>query len=235
MTEFSVHLQSAFVLQQRQYRESSLIIDAFTKDFGRISLLAKGVRTAKSKTAALLQPFVPLTISYFGKADLKILTGVEVAGPFPPVSGLAFYCGFYINELVAYFVHRYDPHPELFDAYRDCLSSLSNRFELEAALRIFELQLMSNVGYGLQLDYDNYHKNPVDPLKRYTFDIEQGPIESGQGQFSGTTLLAIQANKFTDSTQLVEAKKLMRAVIDFHLQGKQLKSRAVINQIIKQI
>jgi DNA repair protein RecO (recombination protein O) len=249
MTELPVYLQPAFILQQRKYRETSLIIDALTRDFGRISLLAKGVRKAKSKTAGLLQPFVPLIISYVGKAELKTLTDVEcrtgsrpvrgihsipgdIIQPFSEIKGLALYCGFYINELVSCFLHKYDPHPEVFAHYQDCLSSLTESSKIEAALRMFEFDLMDSVGYGLQLERDGNEK-PIDPLKKYLFTVGQGPVESVDGQFSGKTLQAISLREFTDPQVLSEAKILMRTVIDVYLQGKQLKSRSVINEIIK--
>ncbi|TRW92113.1 DNA repair protein RecO [Candidatus Methylobacter oryzae] len=259
MTEPAVYLQPAFILQHRKYRETSLIIDVLTRDFGRVSLLAKGVRKAKSKTAGLLQPFIPLLISYFGKAELKTLTDVELqpASPIPgdnracsrpaygihsvpgdiiqplgELKGLALYCGFYVNELIGYFLHKYDPHPEVFDYYSRCLSRLSDGANIEAALREFELDLLQVVGYGLPLEYD-VNDHPIGSFKKYDFNVGQGAVEALNGQFSGKALQALNARKLTDSQVLVEAKILMRMVIDVYLQGKQLKSRAVINEIIK--
>ena len=141
MTDSAVYLQPAFILQQRKFKETSLILDVLTRDFGRVSLLAKGVRKAKSKTAGLLQPFIPLAVSYLGKTELKTLTHVEIIPPFIQLQGLALYCGFYVNELVGCFLHQYDPHPEVFAYYGECLSSLSDSSKIEAALRIFELDL----------------------------------------------------------------------------------------------
>jgi DNA repair protein RecO (recombination protein O) len=233
MTEWSVYLQPAFILQQRKYQETSLIIDLLTRDFGRIALLAKGVRKSKSKTAGLLQPFVPLAISYFGKSDLKILGTVEVMYPFKEIKGLSLYCGFYINELVSRFLHKYDPHPEVFADYSECLSGLADSSKIEVALRIFELNLIENIGYGLNLAHDFLNEKPVDPLKKYHFNIESGPIAAVDGVFSGATLLALESRELTDPQALIEAKMLMRKVIDVHLQGNPLKSRAVISQIIK--
>ena len=233
MTDSAVYLQPAFILQQRKFRETSLIIDALTRDFGRVSLLAKGVRKTRSKTAGLLQPFIPLTVSYFGKTELKTLTDVEIIQSCIELKGLALYCGFYINELVGYFLHQYDPHPDVFTHYRECLSCLSDSSKMEASLRIFELNLMDAVGYGLQLDYDFHNGKPVNPLKKYHFYIEQGPIEAADGHFSGKTLQALKLREFTDAQALIEAKMLMRSVIAAYLHGKPLKSRALINTIIK--
>jgi DNA repair protein RecO (recombination protein O) len=230
MTESAVYLQPAFILQQRKYRETSLIIDALTRDFGRVSLLAKGVRKTKSKTAGMLQPFIPLSLSYFGNAELKMLTDVEMIQPFSEIKGLALYCGFYINELVGCFLHKYDPHPEVFVHYGDCLSGLANGSGMEVPLRLFELNLMECVGYGLQLEYDDKEK-PIESFKKYIFNAGQGPIEVVDGQFSGKTLQALSSKELTDPQVLSEAKILMRMVIDVYLQGRQLKSRAIINKV----
>jgi DNA repair protein RecO (recombination protein O) len=235
MTGSAVYLQPAFILQQRKFKETSLIIEALTRDFGRISLVAKGVRKAKSKTAGLLQPFIPLTLSYVGKTGLLTLTDVETARPFMQPQGLALYCGFYVNELVTCFLHRHDPHPEVFTHYSHCLAALANHANLETALRIFELNLMDAVGYGLQLDYDVQDGKPIQPLARYHFTLEQGPVEARDGPFSGQTLQALKNREFTGSQTLTEAKILMRAVIAGHLHGKPLKSREVINKIIKHV
>jgi DNA repair protein RecO (recombination protein O) len=235
MTDNAVYLQPAFILQQRKFRETSLIIDVLTRDFGRISLLAKGVRKAKSKTAGLLQPFIPLTLSYVGKSELKTLTDVEITQPFIQLQGLAVYCGFYVNELIGCFLHQYDPHPEVFAYYKKCLSCLSDSSKIEATLRIFELDLMDAVGYGLQLDHDFHHNKAIQPLTNYHFNVEQGPIEASDGSFSGKTLQALHLRQLTDPQVLAEAKILMRKVISVYLHGKPLKSRAVINQIIQHL
>ncbi|MGZ5031520.1 MAG: DNA repair protein RecO [Methylobacter sp.] len=248
MTESAVYLQPAFILQQRKYRETSLIIDVLTRDFGRISLLARGVRKAKSKTAGMLQPFIPLLVSYLGKAELKTLTEVErlvgsvptsgihsipgdMIQPYSEIKGLALYCGFYINELVVCFLHKYDPHPEVFSDYGECLSALAHGANMEAPLRLFELNLLEYSGYGLQLAHDD-NQRPIDPLKKYDFNVGQGPVEAVDGPFSGKTLQALSARELTDPQVLSEAKILMRTVIDVYLQGRQLKSRTVINKIM---
>lgn len=233
MSETAVYLQPAFILSHRKYRETSLIIDVLTRDFGRISVLAKGVRKAKSRNLGVLQPFIPLTITFSGKAELKTLIDAEIIHPYRELTGLALYCGFYINELVALFLHKYDPHPEVFSQYRDCLTQLSADSAVEAALRRFEINLMDYAGYGLQLEHDDINAKPVDPMKNYRFTSELGPVEAADGQYSGTTLLAIKSRKFNDPRVLSEAKILMRAVLEVHLQGKPMKSRRVINNLIK--
>jgi DNA repair protein RecO (recombination protein O) len=235
MTESVVYSQPAYILRQQNYRESSLLIDALTQDFGRISLVAKGVRKAKSKSAGVLRPFVYLSLSFVGRADLKTLTDAEIIGSPTELKGLAFYCGFYINELVCNFLHKDDPHPEVFQDYQDCLIKLAEDLQIETALRVFEFNLMEDVGYGVQLDYDLQNEKLVDAKKKYLFNNNEGMVEHLYGQFSGSALLAMQQRRFEDPCVLREAKVLMRMVIDSHLQGRQLKSRAVINNIIKRL
>ena len=234
MTDTVVYLQPAFILQQRKFRETSLIIDVLTRDFGRVSILAKGVRKAKSKSAGLLQPFTPLSLSFFGKTELKTLSNVEREQPVDhQLQGLALYCGFYVNELIEHFLHKYDPHPEVFELYKKCLERLLDSSKIEVALRIFELDLMDAVGYGLQLEYDCQNNKAVQALKHYHYNTEQGPLEAVNGSYSGKTLLALKSRQLSDAEALHEAKTLMRSVIALYLHGKPLKSRAVINQIIQ--
>ena len=234
MTEHTVYLQPAYILAQRKYRETSLIIDILTQDFGRIALLAQGVRKPKSKTAGLLQAFLPLNISYFGKSDLKTLSHVEVSGEFDTLQGIALYCGFYVNELITCFLHKYDPHPDVFICYKKCLARLISDPNIEANLRIFELELIEATGYGLTLDYDG-NNNKIDPLSTYHYDIEQGAIPAVDGQISGKTLLALKAKQLLEPQTLLEAKLIMRKVIATYLNGKPLKSKAVINQIMQHL
>jgi len=229
MTETAVYLQPAFVLQQRNFRETSLIIEVLTRDFGRLSVLAKGVRKAKSKTAGLLQPFVPISISYVGKAELKTLTTVEMADSFAKLTGLALYCGFYVNELIGCFLHKHDPHPEVFVHYQSCLTRLAQEATLEPALRTFELDLLESIGYGLHAETNKSSIRSVS----YSFDNDRGLVADAKGLLSEKTVQAIQLRQFNDSQVLSEVKLLMRQVIDTHLQGRQLKSRAVINKLIK--
>jgi DNA repair protein RecO (recombination protein O) len=235
MTANAIHGQPSFILRQKKYRETSLIIDVLTRDFGRISLLARGVRTGKSKTAAALQSFTPLTLSYTGGGELKILTDVNDAQFSLELKGLALYCGFYINELIIYFLHQYDPHPELFFDYNSCLVQLADADgqQIQMALRLFELNLIEKIGYGLQLEYDFQNGLPINPKKNYAFDVEQGAYEDSNGYLTGHTLQALSIKSLSNQQVLLEAKRLMRDVIDFHLQGRPLKSRQVINQIIK--
>ncbi|MGR9117650.1 MAG: DNA repair protein RecO [Gammaproteobacteria bacterium] len=234
MAETIVHLQPGYILRHQPYRETSLIIDVLTRDFGVVSILAKGVRKPKSKIAALLRPFQPLYLSYRGRTELKTLTHAEAVHVSIPLQGMSLYCGFYINELIANFLHKFDPYPEVFQLYQQCLVEMAENIQIERVLRIFELNLLISIGYGLQLDFDSQNNKPVAATKRYFFNADYGPVEDEDGDIAGQTLLALQTRNFPDTETLAEAKKLMRTAIDFHLQGKPLKSREVIAKILKQ-
>lgn len=232
-----VHLQPAFILQHKKYRETSLIIDVLTKEFGVVSILARGVRKKKSNLAGLLLPFTALKISYIGKSDLKILTHAELEDSLSfNLKGLSLYCGFYVNELIYLFLHKYDPYPEVYTIYYRCLLLLSDSsIEIEEVLRFFELDLMECIGYGIQLSYDNQESTAVHSQAKYLFRGGLGVVEHLDGYVCGETLLALDARSALNKQALYEAKQLMRQVIDFQLQGKKLKSRLVLAKIIKQI
>ncbi|NOT86001.1 MAG: DNA repair protein RecO [Methylococcaceae bacterium] len=249
MTETVVVLQPAFILQHRHYRETSLILDLLTRDHGIVGVLAKGVRKTKSKTAGILQPFKALSISYYGKADLKTLTQVELQPGLTDLTGLALYCGFYVNELISRFLHKHDPHPEVYADYLACLTqmaqivatdhsphlSLTPLLQLEAVLRIFELNLMQHIGLALLTQHDAHTEAAIKPAARYHFQAELGVIEHYEGTVSGKTIQAINDKLFTDAQTLCEVKKIMRSVINFHLQGRPLKSRDILSKIYQQL
>lgn len=235
MNESVVQLQPAFILQHKKYRETSLIIDILTKDFGVVSVLARGVRKKKSKLAGLLLPFSALKISYVGKNDLKILTHAEQIPLSLDLKGIPLYCGFYINELLYSFLHKHDPHPLIYANYLQCLLLLADSAEVEELLRFFELDLIVCLGYGIQLNIDTLSNEVVKPNVMYIFKGEVGIVEDPQGYISGHTLSTLETRGTLNKQALQEAKLLMRRIISFQLQGKKLKSRLVLAKIIKQL
>ncbi|KAF3981136.1 MAG: DNA repair protein RecO [Methylococcales symbiont of Hymedesmia sp. n. MRB-2018] len=228
-----VHLQNAYILQHREFRETCLILDVLTQDFGIVSILAKGVRKKKSKTAGLLLPFSALKLSYIGKNELKILSYVELDTIAIQLTGCSLYCGFYVNELISLLLHKNDPHPTVYNIYQYCLTMLIDVKNIEQNLRFFELNLIENIGYGFQLTVDHLEAD-VKPFKKYYFKEQTGMVESEAGYISGHTLLALDGRENLDKQALYESKQLMRRVIDFLLQGKVLKSRRVLAKIMKQ-
>lgn len=233
MNDNAVLLQPAYILRHSDYRESSVLMDVLTRDHGVVSILGKGVRKKKSASAALLMPFNELRLSYLGKNELKLLTAVERAGQHDMQRGYAWFCGFYINELVWLFLHKYDPCPDVYRLYQHCLRQLSHSAEIEQALRIFELKLLAQVGYALTLTHEGNGGMPVSPEKRYQYQSGIGLVSRQDGVIGGQTLLRLAEEGELDRFMLTEAKQLMRMVLDDHLQGKVLKSRAVLARVIR--
>lgn len=227
-----VQLQPALILEHRPYRESSLLLEVFTRDFGILPVLAKGVRKEKSKTAGLLLPFTLLNISFLDKNELKVLTQTEYAGSYR-LQRLALYCGFYINELLQKFLHKHDPHPDLFERYQSCLLELSEADVVEQCLRYFELDLLQETGYGAELAWDCATETAVLPQLRYNFSPGLGMVAAADGVVSGLTLNLLAMKAPLNGSALAEAKQLSRKMLDSSLQGKALKSREVLAKIIK--
>jgi DNA repair protein RecO (recombination protein O) len=235
MNETVIQLQPAFIMQHKKFRETSIIMDVFTRDFGIVSILAKGVRKKKSKTAGILLAFNALKLSYMGKNELKLLTHVELDSSIKKLQSVSLYCGYYINELICCLLHKHDPHPEVFAEYKRRLILLADAKKIEENLRFFELNLLHHIGYGVQLTIEANSNTLVNPFKKYYFGDKAGMIESEKGYIYGKTLLALDARNTLNTKALYESKHLMRQVINFQLQGKQLKSRVVLAKIIKQL
>ena len=162
-----IELEPAFVLHARPYRDSSLLLETFSRDHGRLGLIARGARSPRSRVRGLLQPFVPLLLSWRGRGELGTLTGAEAAGNFVPLSGSAAIIGFYLNELLHRFVHRHDPEPALFAHYGATLERIARESDPEPALRIFEKRLLETVGYALELERESDSDTAIDPGARY--------------------------------------------------------------------
>ena len=217
---------AGYVLHARPYRETSLLVDCFSESEGRISVVAKGVRQLKSRRTGLLQPFIPLLLSWVGKTDLYTLCQVESGGALRLLSGHELLCGLYINELLMRALHRHDPHPDVYQAYQLLLVSLSDC--PEKALRIFEKKLLWSLGYGFS--FDN-----IDPDGNYMFDISQGglvqvnnnPCFNSPYSFLGKHILALESESadLNNIDYLKSIKKLMRMALAPLLNNKPLRTR----------
>lgn len=232
MEPMFVSLQPACIMQHKQYRESSLLLTLFTRDYGLVSVVAKGVRKKKRPQTALLMPFALLQVSFTGKAELKTLTNVEIIDHFS-LAGIAPYCGFYLNELIEHFLYRFDPHPEVFELYLQCLRELTETKSIEQILRVFELKLTQYAGYGLNFTHQGAANSIETADKIYQYLPGYGLQESRDGYVSGKTLMMLESGQALDAAGLGEAKMLMRQVLDDHLQGKEIKSRAVLHSVLK--
>lgn len=227
-----VSLQPAYILHSRPYRDTSVLLEAFTAEQGRISLVGKGARRRArgGSNAALLQPFTPLLVSFSGRAELKTLTQVEPAGGAIPLRGERMYSGLYINELLVRLLHRHDPHPALFALYGEALAELASDQPLDPVLRRFEYRLLRDLGYSFELGIDGRSGELLREDALYHYHPDYGLVESlgvtepGQPSYSGTELLQMSQGDFEGSARLC-AKRLMRQALAVHLGDTPLRSR----------
>ncbi len=224
-----VLLQPAFILHHRPFRETSVLLDVFTEEHGLVSLIAKGVRTQRSKLKALLQPFVPLLLSWQGKNELMNLVSVEAKNrPFQLV-GDCLLSGFYVNELLVRVLQKQDPHPQLFAHYQSTLEALTVLPLNQSILRIFEKKLLEEIGYGLCWHEDFSTGQAILPDKYYQYYPGDGFKQIESGGFKGEALLTIANESFTE-VYLQDAKRLMRIVITALLSDQTLYSRKLFQK-----
>lgn len=224
-----VELNPCYILHNRSYRETSLLLDVLSRRYGRLSLVAKGARKQKNDERALLQPGRKINIAWTMRRELGTLTGVEPCQDSNPQGAGRLLTVFYVNELLVRLLHRHEPHPELFDAYTEALDKLSDSATEQVTLRLFEKRLLESLGYGLGLDTDT-EGNAVRPDRYYTYLLEQGPaLDVSPGpdarKISGRTLLALAQENLGDETVLAEAKQLMRKALGRLLGDRPLVSR----------
>jgi len=230
-----VQCQPAFILHHRPFRDSSQILDVLTRDHGKIALVARGSRGSRSRLAGILRPFLPLRLSWLLKSELGTLTGAEAAGAPAGMSGDALLAAYYVNELLMNFLHRYDPQPEIFALYANVLDALVQSDRVAAVLRSFEIELLSLLGYAVNLSSSDAGHSTLDPLQNYEYRMEQGLVAVDNADralvFTGATFVKIAAQRFSDPDILRAANRLLRDIIAFHLGGKELKSRKVMREM----
>jgi DNA repair protein RecO (recombination protein O) len=228
-----VQQQAAFILHHRPFRDSSQLLDLLSRDHGKLAVVARGSRGARSRLKGVLRPFMPLSMSWVIKSDLGTLTGAEVRGAPLSLTGDALMSGYYVNELILHFLHRHDPQPEIFDAYAQTIEAMAARgAQVAAILRQFEMALLRHSGYALNFAHESGTSKALEPTQSYEYRMEQGPVAVSRSEgslvFSGAALTAIARQEFGDPEVLRAANRLMREVIAFHLGGKELKSRKVL-------
>jgi len=232
-------LEPGFVLHAYPYKETSLIVEAFTRRLGRIGLLARGARRPRSALRGVLLAFHPLRLTWSASAELGTLRSAEWSGGLAALSGSGLMCGFYLNELLLRLLPRDDPHEGLFDAYALALARLAAgeaRAPAQAAiLRGFEHRMLAELGYAPVLDRDAGTGAAIDPGKRYAYEAERGPVETrrdgGDSVISGRTLLDMAADDYDNARTREEARRLMRALIADRLGGQPLHTRAVLAEL----
>jgi len=233
--------QAAFILHSYAYSETSLIIDVFSRDFGRLPLLARGARRPRSAMRGVLQAFQPLELGWFGAGEVRTLARAEWIGGMPMLGGTALMLGYYLNELLMKLLPREDAHAALFNAYATALESLAlgrnGGSSGTTHLRQFEKALLRELGYGMVLEREAVTGEAILPDRLYHYLIERGPVltvhgDQPQGQaICGKTLLDLARDDYADPRTLSESKLLMRMLINHYLAGQALHSRRVFMEL----
>ncbi len=241
-------VDTAFILHSIAWRETSLIVEAFTRSHGRLGLIAKGARRPRSALRGLLQPFQPLEIRWAGKGELRTLMGAEWVGGMAVLNGPSLMPGFYLNELLVRLLPREDAHPALFDDYRETLELLADKALAEPVLRRFECKLLREMGYAPNFDRETHGEGRavkvddlyiVDPLSGIR---KAGAHDAHQESFRGATLLALasadesiqQAAKVLQDPEIaVESKRLLRLLLGQQLGEDALASREVMRELAR--
>jgi DNA repair protein RecO (recombination protein O) len=226
-------LYNGFVLHTRSYRETSALVEILTREHGRVGAVARGVRTRRGANA--LQPFQQYLLSWRGGRELVYLNSWENVGRAVRLQGTALVSALYLNELIVRLLEREDPHPDVYDAYVQALPGLSDGPTRERTLRIFEMRLIAALGYGMDLQRETDSGKPLDETRRYRFRPEfgiepAGPNATGDMVVSGRTLLALDTESLDGEVQLLEAKRLMRGVLEHLLNGRRIVARSLLRR-----
>ncbi|MWP61785.1 DNA repair protein RecO [Gilliamella sp. Pas-s25] len=226
--------QRAFILHTRFYTESSLLVDLFVENVGKITVLAKGARRKSSALKGMLQPFTPLIVQYSGQGEVKTLRQVEAMSLALPLVSVFLYSAFYLNELLHRVLVAETEMPTLFDDYLTSLQQLAQQIPAENVLRAFELSLLENLGY--HIDYFHCCVTGDDIVKsmHYQYESEKGFISSllqNNTSFTGEQVLAFGKRQFDNDSTLKAAKRFTRMALKPYVGSKPFKSRELFLKI----
>jgi len=233
-----IQLTPAYLLHHRPWRDSSRILEVLTREHGRLTLFARGVRGPRARLGAVLQPFQRLLLSFSGRGEAAQLTAAELAGHEPPLPPPALLAAFYLNELLLRLTTRHDALPELFDHYQDTLAALRSGAPLEPCLRIFEKRLLELLGYGLELATEARSGRPVRPEAHYDFRAGTGltPARAPGGRaLRGSSLLSLARERLAGRRELEDARRLLQAALAACLEGRPLATRAVAKSMKQRV
>jgi DNA repair protein RecO (recombination protein O) len=231
-----VQLAPGYILHHRPYRDTSRILEVMTRDHGRLSLFARGVRGPKAKLASVLQPFQLLLLSWSGRGEAAQLTGAESADHNASMPAVCLMASFYLNELLMKLTTRHDPLPALFDDYHATVEGLRRGLLLEPTLRIFEKRLLEALGYGLDLATQAQTGQPVEPAGYYHFRPAQGlfpTVAEAAGALSGRSLLSLASEQLVSGRDLEDARRLLKAALAQCLEGRELATREVAKAVAR--
>jgi DNA repair protein RecO (recombination protein O) len=229
--------QPGFVLHSYPYKETSLIVELFSRDYGRVALMAKGAKRPHSKLRGVLQTFQPLAVGWSGKSEVRTLTTAEWVGGLVPLEKSALLCGFYLNELLVKLLARDDPHPALFDHYVSTLNQLAHDEPAPIVLRKFERALLKETGVAANLTLSTTTDEKVETDRVYVVDPERGPRPAMPSDTSprvaGQTLLDMELEDYSSSTTQSQSKFLMRYLLAHHLGGTPLNTRQILIDLMQ--
>ena len=246
MANYRVLLQPTYLLHQRAYRDTSALLELFTPEFGRVGVVAKGMKSAKSRWRGVVQPFQPLLVSWNQRGELGTLTAAEPQTRMLSFIPDAITSGFYLNEVLMRLLERHEGQNDLFQCYDSTLRGMAmisqqdenKTLRLEILLRQFEMRLLAALGYGLVLDQDVSTGFPLQADQEYVYQLEHGPVviaatDTGRGEdfgvrVAGRTLQCMRAEDFSDESVRVESKRLLRTVLGHYLGPKPLQSRQLV-------
>jgi len=234
-----IECQPCFVLHRRDFRNTSLIIEVFSVNFGRVAMVAKGARRPKSRVNALLQVFQPLLISWTGRGELHTLTNAEAAEFVKPIAGSAYASAYYLTELIFRLLKPADVHETIFMSYAKALASLreagADGQQAEISLRLFEKHLLQELGYGLVLDHEVNTGEAILDDRYYQYIPEHGAVECHADsilhgpKLRGSSLIALASEELEGKQCLQDCKRLMRTVLQGYIGDKPLQSRMLYN------
>ena len=233
-----IQLQPAYVLHSRPFQNTSMLLDFFCMDYGRVRGIARGVRSNKSKMRPLLQLFHPLLVSFSGRGEVKTVTGIESGHAAMILHGDRLFSGLYVNELLTRMLLLHVEHKDVYMIYQDTLAALQGEADLELILRRFELNLLAGLGYAINLHVDcRSHSDIEDSLVyRFTpdigFEVTDEELQSGNATanprlFRGAHLIALREFDLQLRENAQAAKRLLRLALNAHLGDKPLHSRSL--------
>lgn len=230
--EYRISGEPGFVLHSYPYKETSLIVDVFSREHGRVALVAKGAKRPHSRLHSVLQTFQPLSVSWSGKSEVRTLTGAEWVGGLLPLEKSALLCGFYLNELLVKLLARDDPHPALFNHYVATLNQLAHNEPAPIVLRKFERALLKEIGVATNFVVCADTDKAVATDQTYIIDPERGPRLARPSdtwpRVVGKTLLDMEQEAYSDPVTQSQSKVLMRFLLAHQLGGVPLNTRQIL-------
>ena len=235
--EHRVLNQPGFVLHSYPYKETSLLLDFFSRDYGRVTLVAKGAKRPHSALRSVLQTFQPLSVSWSGKSELRTLTAAEWVGGMLPLEKTALLCGFYLNELIVKLFAKEDTITRLFDYYVATLNALGHGENALKILRKFEYVLLKEAGIIADLTFCTTTQEKIVAHQIYVVEplggVRLAVAEEYGPKISGQTLLDIMAENYEENVTQMESKTLMRFLLSYHLAGVKLNTRQILVDLLK--